>query len=267
MIMTAIASETIYIKKLIRVIKSAIPRNTRNLHVNGRCSDAFIYILDGRCHYQLEDQTEFSVMPGDILYLASNSKYRLNVGDEDYHFIYCDFEFDDESARQSAVYRPKNKLDAANIFEKIYRDYTRPNVNSFFDCMSDLYRIYSLIVMTAGSEYMTRSQREIMSEMAMYMACRISDRSLSVSELARRAGVSEVYFRKKFKEYFGTTPAKYLMNLRVEKARELLLYSFITLEQCAQICGFSSPQYFCHVFKQLTGMPPAAYRAEIQNRA
>lgn len=74
------------------------------------------------------------------------------------------------------------------------------------------------------------------------------------------AGMSEVYFRKLFKQLYHLTPGQYLTAVRVKRTRELLAYPYLTLEECAKQCGFSTVQYFCRVFKEHTGQTPAKYR-------
>jgi len=51
--------------------------------------------------------------------------------------------------------------------------------------------------------------------------------------------------------------------VRMEKAKQFMSYPFITLEECAKRCGFSSQQYFCRVFKKNIGMTPAEYKKRI----
>ena len=74
------------------------------------------------------------------------------------------------------------------------------------------------------------------------------------------AGMSEVYFRKLFKQLYHLTPGQYLTAVRVKRTRELPAYPYLTLEECAKQCGFSTVQYFCRVFKEHTGQTPAKYK-------
>ena len=85
--------------------------------------------------------------------------------------------------------------------------------------------------------------------------------SLSVSALAKIADMSEVYFRKLFKAEVGVSPLKYIISVRLKKAKQLMKnYPFLTLEECARQSGFSSLHYFSRVFLSEFGTNPSKYR-------
>ena len=72
--------------------------------------------------------------------------------------------------------------------------------------------------------------------------------------------MSQVYFRKLFREAWGCTPSQYAVSVRLQRAKALMEYPFLTLEECAEQSGFSSLQYFCKVFKKEVGTTPSKYR-------
>jgi len=258
-----ILQENLYIKKLIHVIKSEINFTSKKIHVTNRHSDAFIYILSGSCMYVFDDKAVLTAGEGDILYLASNSIYEMFLQSSNYQFIYCDFEFDCEFDRKSDVFRPKNKVTTKILFEKLYHSYTNPDRNSFHECLSDLYAIYSVIYNSRNNEYFAQSIQQRVAEIKLYIDRNFNISSLSVAFLAEKANMSEAYFRKVFKSIYNISPAKYITLVRMEKAKQFMSYPFITLEECAKRCGFSSQQYFCRVFKKNIGMTPAEYKKRI----
>ena len=83
-----IATSQLFFKKLISVIKSEINNHTKPIYVRGRHSDAFVYILSGSCSYSFDDGRVFTVNQGDILYLAHNADYTMNIHTPSYRFIY-----------------------------------------------------------------------------------------------------------------------------------------------------------------------------------
>jgi AraC-like DNA-binding protein len=86
------------------------------------------------------------------------------------------------------------------------------------------------------------------------------DYQLTVSSLANELRISEVYFRRLFAEKYGTSPSKYIRAIRISHAKELLRHSQLSINECASECGFSSAQYFCRAFKEITSMTPNEYR-------
>ena len=84
---------------------------------------------------------------------------------------------------------------------------------------------------------------------------------LQVPALARQAGLSDVQFRKRFKQYTGCSPKAYIQQLRLRKARALLQTNpQATIKEVASQTGFGDPHYLHAVFKQVYGTAPAACR-------
>ena len=92
-----------------------------------------------------------------------------------------------------------------------------------------------------------------------YLESNLQDPALSNTQLAAQAGISEVYLRKLFSKYHHTTPKQYILELRLQKARQLLSQSPATVTETAEQCGFSSLYHFCRIFKEKTGMTPTQY--------
>lgn len=84
---------------------------------------------------------------------------------------------------------------------------------------------------------------------------------ISVDAMAAQVGLSAGHFSAFFKQTFGTTPAQYLIQLRVDRARRMLITTDLTVNQIAHALGFTYPHYFIRQFKQSTQQTPAAYRA------
>lgn len=83
---------------------------------------------------------------------------------------------------------------------------------------------------------------------------------ITLEELSDLLHFSPNYFHKYFKEKVGVTPHKYLLNMRINKAKILLDSSDKSLVSIADESGFESQAYFCYVFKRETGMTPKEYR-------
>lgn len=256
---TDISKKPLYIKKLINVIKSEIPVHGKPLYVNGRHSDAFVFISEGSCIYKFNDGTEFTVNRGDILYLANQAVYSMHIQSANYKFIFCDFEFDCSSDRKSNVYTPQNISDTENLFIKLLKCFTAPSPSSFTNAVSLIYSIYSAILKTSETAANTYTKSKIYKT-KMYIDANFQNNLLSIGHLAERANISEVHLRKLFNAQYGVSPLDYIISMRIKKAKELMKYDFLTVEDCALQSGFSSVQYFCRIFKKKTGMTPSEYK-------
>ena len=84
--------------------------------------------------------------------------------------------------------------------------------------------------------------------------------SLSVNEFATLCGMSISTFQRKFHEVFGQTPAKYIMQERLQKAKELLTNKNLRISEIAYDCGYQSTSTFNRVFKNQFGYSPSHFR-------
>lgn len=84
--------------------------------------------------------------------------------------------------------------------------------------------------------------------------------SLSVTQLARLAHMSERTFARRFHEATGTTPLQWLLGQRVLRARRLLEQSDHPIERIGRDVGLGSPPNFRRQFRRMVGTTPSAYR-------
>lgn len=84
--------------------------------------------------------------------------------------------------------------------------------------------------------------------------------SFSLQQLSASLGLSTVQFSRRFRKLFGVNPSEYVSELRLDKARALLLESRLTLDEIALRCGYSNGFYFSRVFSQKMRISPSEYR-------
>ncbi len=85
----------------------------------------------------------------------------------------------------------------------------------------------------------------------------------SVARMAGEVGLSCSRFSVLYKMRFGKSPNEDLIELRMEKAKTLLLSTNWRLNKIARVCGFRNESYFSRVFKTRTGVSPDTYRREL----
>ncbi|WP_170442096.1 GlxA family transcriptional regulator [Ruegeria arenilitoris] len=82
------------------------------------------------------------------------------------------------------------------------------------------------------------------------------DRPISPSAVASRIGISTRQLERLFQKSVGDTPKKFLMEMRLQKARTLLLQTELSVLEVALSCGFESPSHFAKVYKRKFGVSP-----------
>jgi AraC-like DNA-binding protein len=89
-------------------------------------------------------------------------------------------------------------------------------------------------------------------------------RPWSLGDLARLTGLSPSHLAECFTRDVGAPPHRYLVNARIERARQLLRDSDVPITQLATELGFASSQHFAAAFKKSTGVSASGYRARLR---
>lgn len=93
---------------------------------------------------------------------------------------------------------------------------------------------------------------------------------LSLAELAAQSNISVAYFRQLFYEVYKISPMKYVTELRIEKAKRMLVDGSLTgspnVSETALACGWSSVYRFSDYFKSVTGLSPKGYIKSITEK-
>ncbi|MBO5185650.1 MAG: AraC family transcriptional regulator [Prevotella sp.] len=83
---------------------------------------------------------------------------------------------------------------------------------------------------------------------------------LTIQDIADELGMSYSNFRKLFKEYTGISPANYQQSLKLQRAKELLTTTDMSVKEIAYRLSFDSPDYFSSKFRIKTGRKPSDFR-------
>ncbi|HEX3134589.1 MAG TPA: helix-turn-helix domain-containing protein [Planctomycetota bacterium] len=81
-----------------------------------------------------------------------------------------------------------------------------------------------------------------------------------LDEVAHTFALSSSTLRQRFAAHHGEPPLRYLTRVRVERAKDLLAHSSLSLKEIAQACGFANDQYLCAVFRRVEGKAPGTFR-------
>lgn len=84
----------------------------------------------------------------------------------------------------------------------------------------------------------------------------------SLDQMVQASGYSKHHFIKKFKQVTGSTPWAYVLRLKIDKAKELLLDEQYSIKQVAALVGIHNPLYFSRLFRKLTGQSPRQFRED-----
>jgi AraC-like DNA-binding protein len=84
---------------------------------------------------------------------------------------------------------------------------------------------------------------------------------LSMAELLDHVGVGYTRLHDLFAADTGSSPYAYFLEMKIARARELLLVPGAQVKETAAALGFASPYYFSRLFKRKTGIPPQSWQS------
>lgn len=107
-----------------------------------------------------------------------------------------------------------------------------------------------------------KNLREAMELMALNI-----EEPLGLDELSEYTGISRRQNERLFRSYLGTSPQRYYLELRITRARQLLIQTSSPLLDIAVACGFSSVSHFSNCFKKYFSMSPTSIRSNHRKNA
>ena len=142
------------------------------------------------------------------------------------------------------------------LFKRLFSTWVGKNEGYYFSSVSLLYKIFSEM---QSSSLVPKQHFEKIRPAVDHIHERFLLEDLKISDLAATCGMKESYFQRLFKEKYGVSPIKYIIQLKINHACELLELEQYSITQIADICNFSDVYFFSRQFKQYTGITPTQY--------
>ncbi len=142
------------------------------------------------------------------------------------------------------------------------------NKNAELAVYAALYRFFAVLYDTDSIEKATLQTAQ--SKQLSHLTALISwieehyTQRITLEELATRAGLSEKYLCRFFKEYTSYTPIVFINRIRVEKAAADIRDKKMSLTDAAYANGFNDSAYFSKVFREVMGMSPREYKRNVE---
>ncbi|KIL38441.1 hypothetical protein SD70_26380 [Gordoniibacillus kamchatkensis] len=149
------------------------------------------------------------------------------------------------------------------MYELVVKQFARPfdlfdrdfSLEEYVDFMSGLIE-----ACTAALEWnRTQRQNRTIEKATAYIQANYA-RDISLEDTARHVNMNPSYFSSYFKLETGSSFVEYLTQLRMDKAKTLMMESQLRLYEIAQMVGYQEVKYFSRLFKKKMGVTPAEYR-------
>lgn len=224
--------------------------------------DAFIYffILEGGLHFQYREKKFTAQQNQAVLLDCKLSNYYY--ADEPVSFLW--FHFSGASCQpmvdmlyleQGALFSSVNALQSKEQAQTLLHMLAAPKM----DELDASLRIYTLLCVLFPSQKTSIVSHPAIADTILYMQQHYSQ-PLYLDNLSARVNFSMYHFSRLFKKETGISPHDYLLDIRIQKAKELLTSCYHSVETIGEMCGFNSTSHFIRAFSRSTGLTPSRFR-------
>ena len=150
-----------------------------------------------------------------------------------------------------------------NLFERVY---SLKKQDKFFDLKQEA--IFSAFILEVESLGVNVQQPQMVAKKPLpsnllkildYMATNC-DKNFTLDEIAEKFFISKTTLIYNFNKHIGRSPMEYLLTIRLNKAKQLLATSSLSVGEISERCGFSSANYFGLIFKKKEKTSPMQFR-------
>lgn len=166
------------------------------------------------------------------------------------------FDTDIPLSDEAFVINDANSATIGNVFKKIFSVWVSKNSGYYFECVSLLYKIFAEL---QKKNYIPQNQYNSIKPAISYIEDNFLKTKISVPYLAEKCRISETYLKKLFIKKFGVSPIKYIIQLKINHACDLLRSKRYSITQVSELCGYDNVYYFSRQFKEYTGTSPSIF--------
>ena len=217
-------------------------------------------------HYILSSGRELHASSGDVILVPKGSEYSVTFGD------FCDdtagtvgVNFDiygDECLSPNEVEILSSPAARACVMNVERLSSAVTTVPAQFNV--EVYKALTALGECSDGA-LAHTENHLISPGVEYLHSHLSE-DVSLGELAAMCNVSEVYFRRLFKESFGIPPSGYRLEMRLARACEYLTYTGAPIAEISDMLGFSDVSYFIKRFRERYSVSPGVYREQNSNK-
>jgi AraC-like DNA-binding protein len=209
--------------------------------------------------------TPYILKPGIVVHTGPSMKLDKEViGNEAWCYARIHFQLPESEKSHFPFYNSHFALKTGinpKIIEYVkylIKNDSKPDSISRLLCKATFIKLLEEFVLTAK-----KLQRDDAADIIDNAVTYINERywePITIERLAEEYGLTGKRFGYLFFKHVGMAPLKYLTELRMRHAKELLSTCECTITQISECIGYENPYYFSNIFKQYTGVSPSAFR-------
>jgi len=240
---------------------------------NGRILREYqlIYITDGKGILETKHE-KYNILSGNIIVIRKGEwqRYRplIKTGWTEYYVGFdgklADHFLGEQKVLKGAyVVNPGIKEELVDSFLKIFElvDSEEPGYQQIASSL--IIKMIGYIVAFEQRKNLTGTRNEQIVQQVRFYLREYIENATNIKDIAIKNSISYSHLRKIFKEYTGLSPHQYLLDLKINKAKELLRVTNKSIKEISYDLGFESTQYFSRLFKCKAGISPTEFRTGI----
>lgn len=241
-----------------------------NWHI-GRVLNEYqvIYITRGKGIFESDNCKLKEVKAGTIILLFPGERHRYKPDHKtgwDEYWIGMKGDILDNLIKKS-FFKPENPCLYIGFNESVFNlfnciiEKTKRETSGYQPLISGaaLYIMGSCHAITKQNSFESEEKEEIVNQARLLFRANIA-KDFSPERAAEELHIGYSRFRIVFKNYTGLSPGKYFLQLKIERAKDLLNDPSLSLKEIAYTLKFDSYFYFSRIFKEKTGFSPTDYR-------
>lgn len=211
------------------------------------------FLIDGKMSYFIDGE-KYDMVNGDIIYIPAGSMRQRNIGTEKSDYFSINFHADKRLAIKN--YIPNGITEEIRLLLAYFDvEHKSPTIIN----PKKLNYLLEAMIMQISDNMMANSKIPLSAEIANYLINHYSE-SISLEDISRETFFSIAYCESEFKKAYGKSIIKYLIDLRISEAKNLLAETSLPCGVIANMVGFEDANYFSRIFKKRLGISPLKYR-------
>jgi len=241
--------------KRIDILTVSRDKNYRHSYMDGRPYHAFIYTEHGKMLNSFAHPIKENIIAeeGTLFFIPKKSKYYgtyLESGT-----LLKIIQFDIDCGELPEYFLQPQKIELANpksFVDSFFESLDNTNSNHIFHYLSLFYDLmWQIDIQHRGLPKNYSRLSAALDDISLY-----PQKNDKIAHYAKMCYMSEVNFRRLFREHIGKTPIEYRNDLRLQKAKAMLQSGEYNVSESAAAVGFSNLSFFIRLYKKKFGYTP-----------